>query len=366
MEQLLPYALTSLQRVKDMLWDPNSYLQPIGNTVLGSNVISNITPTQGLQIGQVIIGAGIPAATTITAVGVGSVTVSANATAAGTNTQFTVLNQPSAFDTELTRMINSSSDYMQSITGRKFLLSLYTNDEESGVSYRQKRLVLRKYPIFYRKFSGDITQGSSTISNCTNLFGVAIGMPIFGYGVIPQPQIAIPQNGSVFTTVTGVTITNAMTGAGTLTISSPAIATQTQFALEISGLINLQFMSGTPVTNPAWTNYIPDQFKLKDNGRAGIIRVYGLIQRIYDSAIRATYWAGYLINWTNAGDNLSHTLPSDLSGAVETMVIRRFKRRQQGDISSQSLGGSNVTWDKDMPIEVKDVINRYKRAPIYF
>ena len=249
---------------------------------------------------------------------------------------------------------------MQSVTGRKFLLQQYLNDEESGVSYRQKRIVLRKYPIFYKKLSGDCVNGSTTIANCTDLNGVAVGMPIFGYGVVPQPQLYIPQNGSSFTTVVSIV------DSQTITISSPAAATQTQVALEISGLINLQYMSGTPATNPAWTNYIPDQFKLKDNGRAGIIRVYGLIQRIYDSAIRATFWAGYLINWANAGDNLTHTLPADLSGAVETLVIRQFKRRQTGGATTQSLGGSNVSWDKDLPTEVNDVINRYQRAPIYF
>ena len=359
MEQLLPYALTSLQRVKDQLFDPNSYLQPVGNTVSGSNVINNVTPTTGLQAGQTISGAGIASGTTITSVGVGSVNISQNATANGTNTQFSVLNQPTAFDTELTRMINSASDYMQSVTGRKFLLQQYLNDEESGVSYRQKRIVLRKYPIFCLKFSGDCTNGSNQILNCTNLNGVAVGMPIFGYGVVPQPNMYVPQNGSSFTTVTAISGT-------TLTISSNCVATQTQVALEISGLINLQYMSGTPVTNPAWTNYIPDQFKLKDNGRAGIVRVYGLIQRIYDSAIRATYWAGYLINWANAGDYLTHTLPADLSGAVETLVIRQFKRRQTGGAATQSLGGSSMSWDKDLPTEVKDVINRYRRAPIYF
>ena len=358
-EQLLPYALTSLQRVKDILWDPNNYLTPIGNTVSGSNVITNVSPMQNLQIGQTIIGTGIPTGTTIIGVGVGALTLSANATANGTNTQFTIVNQPSAFDGELTRMINAETDWFQSQTGRKLLLQQYLNDEESGVSYRQKRIVLRHYPVFYLKFSGDCVQGSNQITNCTNLNGVAVGMPIFGYGVVPQPQLYVPQNGSSFTTVTVISGT-------TITISSPCTATQTQVALEISGLQHLQYMSGTPVTNPAWTDYIPDQFKLKDNGRAGIVRVYGLIQRIYDSAIRATYWAGYLINWANAGDNLTHTLPAEISSCVENRVVRRFKRRATGDATSQSIGGSNVAWGKSISSEDQDVINRYRRAPIYF
>ena len=31
-EQIYSYALTSLQRVKDQLWDPNSYLTPTCTT----------------------------------------------------------------------------------------------------------------------------------------------------------------------------------------------------------------------------------------------------------------------------------------------------------------------------------------------
>ncbi len=191
----------------------------------------------------------------------------------------------------------------------------------------------------------------------------AVGMAVFAPGVVTtgQPGTMIQQNGAVVTTVTAVN-----SGAKTITLSLNASYTQLQANIQISGLVELDYMGGTPVTDPTWTPYIPDQYKLKDYGRAGIIRVYGLIQRIYDSSIRATYWAGYLINWANAGDNATHTLPADISGAVESMVMRRFKRRQSGDLNSISFGGSNNSWDKDIPLEVKDALNRYRRAPIYF
>lgn len=363
MEQLAPYALTSLQRVKDLIWDPNSYLQPIGNVVNGSATINNVTPMTNIQVGQTISGAGIPSGTTIVSVGVGSVVISQNATANGTNTQLSIVNQPSAFDTELTRMINSATDWFESNTGRRFLLTQYLNDEMSGVSYRQRRIVLRNYPVFYKLIAGDLANGSNVVQNVSDMNGIAVGMAVFAPGVVTtgQPGTMIQQNGAVVTTVTAVN-----SGAKTITLSLNASYTQLQANIQISGLVELDYMGGTPVTNPAWTPYIPDQYKLKDYGRAGIIRVYGLIQRIYDSSIRATYWAGYLINWANAGDNATHTLPADISGAVESMVVRRFKRRQSGDLNSISFGGSNNSWDKDIPLEVKDALNRYRRAPIYF
>lgn len=291
MEKLLPYALTSPQRVKDILFDTNS--------------------------------------------------------------------QTANYDDVLRRDINAVTDYIEGQCARRFVQTLYTNEVFSGVSYKQRRLILRQFPITYLIIAGDTTQGSITVQNCTNLNGVKVGMPVFGPGTIPQPN-SIPQTGVAYTTVASIV------DSKTITLSAAAVATQVQSQLEISGLINLQFRSGTPVTNPAWTNYIPDQFELKDQGRAGIIRVYGYIQRIYDNSIRATYWAGYLTNWENAGDNLTHTLPADLSRTAENLVVRRFRKRQSGDTTSQSLGGSTYNWDRELSLEDKDTIARYRRLPIYF
>ena len=290
-EKALPYALTSLQRVKDLIFDPSS--------------------------------------------------------------------QSDTFDTVLTREINAVSDYLESQTGRRFLLTQYTNDEMSGISYKQRRIVLRQYPVFYKITSGNLTNGSPAITNVPDMNGVKAGMVVYVPGTSPLPGTLIFQNGSTPTTVVSVT-------SNSITLSQNATYTQTGASIQISGLIELDYLSGTPVTNPAWTPYIPDQYKLKDFGRAGIIRVYGYIQRIYDSSIRATYWAGYLINWQNAGDNLTHTLPADITRTAENLVVRRFQRRQKGDMSSQSLGGSNVTWEKDLTKEDRDTILRYKRMPIYF
>ena len=56
-----------------------------------------------------VAGTGIPSGSTVISVGTTSITISKNTTAANTGVQLTIVNQPSAFDTELTRMINSAS-----------------------------------------------------------------------------------------------------------------------------------------------------------------------------------------------------------------------------------------------------------------
>ncbi len=360
-EQALTYALTTLQRVKDVLFDPNNYLNVTGTTNGSTAVITAVSPLVGVQVGQVIAGLGIVPGSTIVSIGSNSLTISNATTSANTATPITIVNQPAAFDAEITRMINGATDFIQGeCGGRKFLQQEYINEVFSGTSYKQRRLILRQFPVTYVQLAGDVTAGSNTILNCTNLNGVKVGMPIFGPGTIPQPMY-IPQNGSTFATVT-----NVGSDGKTLTISVNAAATQLQAQLEISGLVNLEFRSGTPTTNPAWTNYIPDQFELKDQGRAGIIRVYGYIQRIYDNSIRATYWAGYLVNWANAGDNLTHTLPADLTRTCENLVVRSFKRRQLAGQTSVALMGATTSYDKELSTEDKAVILRYKKVPIYF
>lgn len=60
-----------------------------GNTSSGSATISSVSSTDGLAIGHVVTGSGIPANTTIIAFTSNTITLSANATATGTGTTLT-------------------------------------------------------------------------------------------------------------------------------------------------------------------------------------------------------------------------------------------------------------------------------------
>ena len=61
-------------------------LTPTGTTTLGSSSVTAVSSTVGLFLGQGITGTGIPANTTITAIGGGTLTISQNATVSATET----------------------------------------------------------------------------------------------------------------------------------------------------------------------------------------------------------------------------------------------------------------------------------------
>lgn len=260
--------------------------------------------------------------------------------------------QTTQYDLVLTRYVNAASAFLEGQCARQFVQRQYINETITAAERRQKRLVLRQFPVTYVFLSGDILQGTNTILNCSNVNGIKVGMPIFAPNLIPQSNAI-----DGFTTVTIVSGT-------TITISKNATGTQVGAQIEVSGLINMQYLSGLPVTNPVWTSYLPDNFQLKDQGRAGVVRLFGSFPTTYDSSVRATFWAGYLVDWENAGDGLKHTLPADLSSTADNMVVRRYKRMSFGDKSSESMAGATVSWDKDFSAEDKATILRYRRMPI--
>lgn len=63
---------------------------PTGDTTLNSNIITNLSTTVGITIGALITGIGIAFRTFITAIGVGQITISQNATANGIGIEFSI------------------------------------------------------------------------------------------------------------------------------------------------------------------------------------------------------------------------------------------------------------------------------------
>lgn len=292
-EQLSPFALTTLQRVKDRLFDPNKLITVTATTTSGSPNLTSVTFQTGktVLVGQIITGGGvptiatngIPANTTVTAVGTNTLTMSQNATASGTVTIY-VIDQPVAYDTLLTRLINWATNYINNECGRySFVQQTYTNEVYSIESPRQTFLILRNTPVF--------------------------------------------------------------------SISS------------------FQWRAGTP-TNPSWTDFIGDQYELVNPRTdpisgltwypSGTVRVYGVLPRLYNNMIRATYLGGYPVNWANPEDHNTHWLPGDITDVCENLVVRRFTRRQLAGKSQQRIGDSTESWRNDLDAEDIDVLNQYK------
>jgi hypothetical protein len=143
-------------------------------------------------------------------------------------------------------------------------------------------------------------------------------------------------------------------------MSQPASITQTGAVFEITGLISFQWRAGTP-SNPSWTDFITDQFELEQQGYSGIIRVYGVMPRLYSNMLRATYVAGYPVDWPNAGNGGSHQLPADLSNTCDNVVERIFKRRGLAGKASESIQGATVAFRNDLDQMDLDTIARYQR-----
>lgn len=255
--------------------------------------------------------------------------------------------QPTSFDTILTRMINSCSNYFKREVGNRHLIqTTYTNEIYSASSSRQTRLVLRQAPVFFTTQSGNTVSGSPIISAIANTTGMVVGMPILGTNI------------PVGTTLSAIS-------GSTITLSNPASGTTNGAYFQINGIINFQFRAGPP-SNPNWTNFIYDQYELINDGKAGVVRIYGVLPGLYNNMARLTYVAGYAVDWPNAGNETTHTLPADISDTVENIVVRTFKRRIFAGKVSEALDGATSAWDKEIDYMDKAVIGHYRRMPTIY
>jgi hypothetical protein len=299
-ETLSPFALTTLARVKDLLFDPNKLISVTATTTLNSPNLSAVTVEAGkaVLIGQIITGGGIPTiagngvpvGTIVTGLGSGTLTMSQNATASGTVTLY-VIDQPVAFDTVLTRLIDWATNYINNECGRPggFVQQTYVNDTYS-IDTSRDFLILRNTPVF-------------------------------------------PASDGIH-------------------------------------LTSFQWRAGTP-SNPSWTAFIPDQYELVDprtdpvSGQiwypSGMVRVYGVLPRLYSNMIRASYTAGYPVNWANPEDHNTHWLPGDLTGVCENLVIRRFRRRDLAGRSSRAIEGATESFRNALDQEDQDVLAQYRQ-----
>jgi hypothetical protein len=261
-------------------------------------------------------------------------------------------------DAVLTRIINGATDFIERECGKTgletypndghFVQKTYTTEVYSASGKKQIHLVLRNTPVSYLIVTGNLTQGSPNVT-VAPYTGIVANMPLYAIqGLFPQGTYV------------------ASVGAnGAVTMSQPASVTQTGAVFEISGLISFQWRSGTP-SNPNWTPFLVDQFELLNQGRSGIIRVYGAIPGLYNNMLRATYVAGYPVDWQNAGNGSTHQLPSDLTNLCENIVVRIFKRKKSAGQLSEAIQGATTSWKDNLDAFDQNVINNYRRVGTIF
>lgn len=261
-------------------------------------------------------------------------------------------------DAVLTRMINGATDFIERECGKTgleaypndghFVQKKYVNEVYTARGIKQQRLVLRNAPVTYLIVTGNLTQGSAVVQNVAPSTGIMAGMPLYDIqGLFPQ----------------GTTV--ASVSGSSVTMSNAANVTQTGATFEISGLISFQWRAGTP-SNPNWTSFIQDQFELDQQGRSGIIRVYGSIPGLYNNMIRATYVAGFPVDWQNAGNGSTHQLPADLTNLCENLVVRIFKRRLLDGKASENIQGATTAWRDNLDALDLNVIANYSRPALVF
>lgn len=354
-DKLLPYALTTLQRVKDRIFDNASTITLNGTTnatvlVTGVTIPTTSTPP-GLSVGQAIYGSGIPFGTTIAAIGSNSITLSQAATASASNVTLTVYNQQTAYDNVLIRMINGVTQWMERECGNRYFVQRQViNEIYSAYGAKQRFVTAKQMHINFFTSYGDMTANSNVIVNIPTTAGFQVGMVLVNCPLLPA---------GVFTTIT------AVLSSTSIQISNTASQTLTASFFQVSGLMSFQWRPGTP-SSPSWIDFIVDQFELVEDGKAGLIRLYGVMPRLYNNSVRLSYWAGYLVNWANAGDGVTHTLPSDLTSTCENIVVRNFKRRDLAGKTAEALDGATTTWDKNIDSMDQDTLGHYRMMPGLF
>jgi len=150
---LSPFALTTLQRVKDLLFDPNQTILLTGASLTqGSETVTLFTVQTGktVRAGQLISGLGILAGTTVASISGSTITLSQSAVATNTGQTLTVVDQTPQYDGMLIRLINSATNYINNECGRPggFVQQTYVNDTYSVSNPRQRVLILRNTPVF--------------------------------------------------------------------------------------------------------------------------------------------------------------------------------------------------------------------------
>lgn len=123
----------------------------------------------------------------------------------------------------------------------------------------------------------------------------------------------------------------------------------------------LEYRAGTPAT-PSWTGFTTDQFEISGDGSAGLVRVYGTVP-FGTNSVRATYIAGYLIDFTAITDITKHTLPDDLSDICERIATKLWKRREAEGKTQESFESSSVSWGELLDSNDKEILDQYKRLP---
>lgn len=237
-----------------------------GDLTTGSPNVANVKTTAGaFQVGQDIVGAGIPLGTTISAVGAGTLTLSANATATATGVPLTATGGQARFD---------ATDYHRLPTGVT-VTGLAELRDSAAVFTTQGLWVISGLAANLTDADGNVQQRLDQYSRDLRLWAEADGA-IVGW----EGSLIVPALDGVWLISRGITSE----------ASSP-----------------IQLISG-PISN-LYRGYVRDGWK---PGQATVFRGHYLLPVLSPSGVRdvlicrldATNWRGQrTFPWTHASSN---------------------------------------------------------------
>jgi hypothetical protein len=89
-----------------------------------------------------------------------------------------------------------------------FVQKTYKNEVYTAKGRKQERLVLRNAPVTYLLVTGNLTQGSAAVSNVTPSTGIVAGMPLYAIqGLFPQGTVVSSVSGSTVTMSQSASVT---------------------------------------------------------------------------------------------------------------------------------------------------------------
>jgi len=129
--------------------------------------------------------------------------------------------------------------------------------------------------------------------------------------------------------------------------------------LPINSFTSLEYRTGTP-SIPSWVTYSADSYLTYK--KEGYLGFYGSLPWVMQG-LRATYNAGYLIDFTDETNATLHTLPFDLVGVATELVGAKYRSNESEGTVSQSTEGQSVTFSSQsskISTEQKTVLSKYK------
>lgn len=136
----------------------------------------------------------------------------------------------------------------------------------------------------------------------------------------------------------------------------------------VASVTTLQFNRAADNTDD-WETIGTDRYFAKEDGRIILVGRSGAFLDVdagyfidAPNKYRATYVAGYLIDFNNENDPAQHTLPEDIEYLTHMLVSSLFNTRKSVGFSSAKVGDQSISLRKavfESP-DIKEILEKYR------